>query len=127
MKISEFFFQLDMITGRARDIACTARSCSRRINRGFYSFNNAIILTHAEIVIGTPYSDVLLIKIVFIPRRTGECPLLAPDVSEDSIAAFFTHRIYGSLELIPISSSCCHVAPVCLRLVNDIDQRPLKG
>jgi hypothetical protein len=71
----------------ARNISSATRTSATEINRFVHRFQNYWMLSHAQIIVGTPDDDVSDTAFIMVLGH-GEGPDLAFKVSKNSIPAF---------------------------------------
>src|SRR3546814_3960616 len=77
MEIGKLRLQLDMIMGVAADIAGAARSGADIVQRLFHRGDHLGMLSHGEIIVGTPDGDRSRAIVAGKAARIGICALVA--------------------------------------------------
>ena len=91
MKVGQRTLQFDMIIRRSGNIAGAASSGADIVDRLLHGLGHAGALPHAEIVIGTPDSDIADIAFIRPPAGFRKLAFIAAQIGEDAIAAFRAH------------------------------------
>jgi len=82
----------------ASNIARPARPCARCVNRFMHCGQNNRMLPHAKVVIPTPNCDVLFAAIWPRPNRMRKLAILALNIDEGPVAAFFVKLVQCGVE-----------------------------
>ena len=93
MQVGQFAFQIDMIMGVAADIAGAAGAGADIVQRFLHGGDDLGMLTHGEIVVGTPDGDGLGPVMAVEAAGVGIGPAIAQDVDEHAIATFFMEPV----------------------------------
>ena len=92
MQVGKLGLKLDMIVGRAGDIACAAGTGAHFLDRLVHGVPDDGALAHTEVVVGAPDRDVdHLIPAEVIGRGVG--PAASLQIGEDAIAALGMQRL----------------------------------
>ena len=97
VQVGKFALQLDVEVGGAGNIAGAARAAANIVQRRVHGAQHLGVLTHAQIIVGTPDDDILLPpggKMAGI----GEIPTMALDIGKFAIPAFGFDRVEGALD-----------------------------
>src|SRR3546814_6562536 len=98
MEIGKLRLQLDMIMGVAADIAGAARSGADIVQRLFHRGDHLGMLSHGEIIVGTPDGDRSRAIVAGKAARIGICALVAKYVDEHPVAAFRSEEHTSELQ-----------------------------
>src|SRR5882724_1823958 len=98
MQIRELGLELHQRPIRTRDVARPARARAHRARGDAHRFDHLRMLSHAEIVVRTPYDDIPL-AVRAIPERKGEPSRFAFQIGEDAIALLPLQSGNGRLKI----------------------------
>ena len=94
MQVSELSLKVYVISGCARNVARTARSCTKTVDRLMHGVDDIIVLPHAEIIVGTPDRDFAL-TVLESRGRLWKPSLVTVQVHEYAVPAFAVNGIEG--------------------------------
>ena len=98
MQVGQFGLELDVIVGRAGNVARPARTGAGLFQCLVHGVQHDFVLALAEIIVGTPDGD------FFFPAGTGPGRLRKPaanalKIGENPVTAFLPKRLYGILKV----------------------------
>ena len=96
VQVGQLALELDVVVVGARDVAGAAGAGAAAVQRLVHGGDHRGVLAHAEIVVGAPDGDLLLLGPVV--GGAGEAPGLALEIGEDAVAAFGPQRVEFGLE-----------------------------
>ena len=92
MQIGKLGLELDMVVGRAGDVARATRACANRLDRLMHRGAHGRVLAHAEIVVGAPHRYVAGASAgELIGGRVG--PAAALQLGKDPVAALLVQSL----------------------------------
>src|SRR5262245_47665647 len=87
MEVGKLSFELHVIVGRARDIACYGGPGSLRVDRLVHGLQHRRMLAHAEIVVGAPHRNLARAVCRYMLGHRKEASA-APQIRENAISTF---------------------------------------
>ncbi len=86
VQVGQFFLKHDVIVVRARNIARPASPGAAMVERLPHGLQHVLVLPHAEVIVGAPDGDVVLLTAFAMTRRRPAAPPL--QVGKGPIPAF---------------------------------------
>ena len=116
VQVGELGLQLDVIVGRAGNVAGAARAGADRVDRLVHGGDHGGMLTHAEIVVGAPHGDRagLGTREVLGRRKRAAAPL---QIGKDTIAPFTMNGVQSVLQLTGVVHQASSTPPAVLSLL----------